>query len=142
MIRYSFLCLPYPLAIAQDPFVRKNHLSPWRAEPDLLHKRSCLKRLPLIHINTTEPQRYKVQGVNLHNRFGLKEQMMITNVGKIDQMVRIVLGLVLVLLTIVGAIDAWGWLGLILITTGLIHICPLYSLLGVSTCALAPEDKT
>jgi len=34
-------------------------------------------------------------------------------------------------------IGRWGYIGVVPLLTGLISICPLYSLLGVSTCARA-----
>ncbi len=58
-----------------------------------------------------------------------------TNVGGIDRMLRIVLGLVLIGLTLAGTIGVWGWLGVVLLATGFISFCPLYPLLGINTCA-------
>lgn len=57
-----------------------------------------------------------------------------TNVGGIDRILRIVIGLVLVGLTLSGTIGAWGWLGLVLVATAAIGFCPLYPLLGMNTC--------
>jgi hypothetical protein len=56
------------------------------------------------------------------------------NVGGIDRMARIALGIVLIALTLMGTIGPWGWLGIVLVATGLIRFCPLYPLLGLSTC--------
>lgn len=56
------------------------------------------------------------------------------NVGGIDRIARIAVGLVLIALTLMGTIGIWGWLGVVLVATGLISFCPLYPLLGVSTC--------
>lgn len=55
------------------------------------------------------------------------------NVGNVDRAIRIVAGLTLVGLAGFGLIGAWGYLGVILIATGTIALCPLYSLLGVRT---------
>jgi hypothetical protein len=57
-----------------------------------------------------------------------------TNVGGIDRVLRIVLGLALIGLTLGGVIGAWGWLGVVPLATGALSTCPLYSILGVSTC--------
>ena len=57
------------------------------------------------------------------------------NVGNIDRVIRIVLGLVLIAAMLLGAIGAWGWLGLILIATGVFRFCPAYLPFGWSTCA-------
>jgi hypothetical protein len=35
-----------------------------------------------------------------------------------------------------GTIGPWGWLGVVLVATGVIRFCPLYPLLGLSTCPL------
>jgi Inner membrane protein YgaP-like, transmembrane domain len=57
-----------------------------------------------------------------------------TNVGGIDRILRIVAGLVLIALTLMGVIGVWGWIGVVLLATGLLRTCPVYSLLGVNTC--------
>ena len=58
------------------------------------------------------------------------------NVGGIDKALRIVvgIGLLSLLLLVDGPAKWWGLLGLIPLGTGLFGICPLYTLLGVSTC--------
>lgn len=56
------------------------------------------------------------------------------NVGGIDRILRIVVGLVLIGLTLTGTIGAWGWLGLLPLATGAIGWCPPYGLLGINTC--------
>lgn len=60
------------------------------------------------------------------------------NVGKIDRVIRIILGIILLYLFIVNMVAApWSYLvaliGLILIVTGIIGTCPLYSILGMNT---------
>lgn len=57
-----------------------------------------------------------------------------TNVGGIDRVLRIVLGLVLIALVFVGPETPLGWVGLVPLLTGLLRTCPLYSLLGMHTC--------
>ena len=59
---------------------------------------------------------------------------MTTNIGGIERIVRIVIGLVLVALAATGQVGLWGWLGLVPLATGLIGWCPPYSLLGINTC--------
>ncbi|MCS7081824.1 MAG: DUF2892 domain-containing protein [Bacteroidetes bacterium] len=56
------------------------------------------------------------------------------NVGKVDRIIRLVLGLALVSLVFVGPQTPWGWLGLVLLGTAFLRFCPLYRLLGLSTC--------
>ena len=60
--------------------------------------------------------------------------MFATNVGSIDRIIRIVVGLVLIALVFVGPQTPWGWIGIIPLATGLLKTCPLYSLLGFNTC--------
>ena len=56
-----------------------------------------------------------------------------TNVGGIDRMLRIFLGVVLIGLALTKGM-AWGWIGVVPLVTGLFSTCPLYSLLGIKTC--------
>jgi hypothetical protein len=59
---------------------------------------------------------------------------MIANVGSIDRILRIVVGLGLLSLVFVGPQTQWGLIGLIPLATGLFRFCPAYSLIGVNTC--------
>jgi Protein of unknown function (DUF2892) len=58
------------------------------------------------------------------------------NVGGIDRVLRIVAGLILIALAATGQIGAWGWLGVIVLATGLFSFCGAYTLLGLSTCPI------
>ncbi len=57
------------------------------------------------------------------------------NVGGIDRILRMVVGLVLIGLAATGTVGVWGWIGAIPVATGLFKFCPAYPLLGISTCA-------
>ncbi|MBE0549423.1 MAG: DUF2892 domain-containing protein [Rubrivivax sp.] len=57
-----------------------------------------------------------------------------TNVGGIDRILRIVLGLVLIALTLTGTIGVWGWIGVVPLATAAFGFCPLYTVLGFSSC--------
>ncbi len=61
---------------------------------------------------------------------------MTRNVGGIDRILRIAIGLALVAATATGAIGAWGWLGLLPLATGLMGWCPPYALFGWNTCSV------
>ncbi|NCP40736.1 MAG: DUF2892 domain-containing protein [Rhodoferax sp.] len=61
---------------------------------------------------------------------------MTSNVGGIDRIVRIVLGLVLIGLTVTGTIGVWGWLGVVPLATGAIGWCPPYAIFGFNTCSM------
>ncbi|MGR4870471.1 DUF2892 domain-containing protein [Variovorax sp. LARHSF232] len=56
------------------------------------------------------------------------------NVGSLDRALRIGLGLLLLSLTLTDAIGAWGYVGVLPLVTGLVSVCPLYTVLGVRTC--------
>lgn len=55
------------------------------------------------------------------------------NVGGIDRILRIVIGIALIAATLTGALPVWGWIGVVPLTTGLFSFCPLYSMIGVCT---------
>ncbi|WP_114652066.1 DUF2892 domain-containing protein [Polynucleobacter necessarius] len=56
------------------------------------------------------------------------------NVGDIDRILRISVGIVLVVLAANGIVGWWGWLGLIPLATGIFRFCPAYPLLGMNSC--------
>ncbi|HEY4665539.1 MAG TPA: DUF2892 domain-containing protein [Comamonas sp.] len=58
------------------------------------------------------------------------------NIGGWDRWLRIVVGLVLIVLAATGTVGWWGWLGVVPLLTGIVRFCPLYTLLGVSSCPL------
>lgn len=60
--------------------------------------------------------------------------MLKQNVGTIDRGLRIVVGLGLIALVFVGPKTPFGWFGLIPLLTAALGTCPLYTVLGVSTC--------
>lgn len=63
------------------------------------------------------------------------------NVGTIDRIVRAALGIALIAFAL-GLIAPhagyhWlGWIGVIPLATAAVRSCPLYSLLGLSTCSV------
>ena len=59
------------------------------------------------------------------------------NVGNVERVIRIIVGLAVISLVFVGPQSNWGWLGLVPLATGLIGWCPPYSLLGINTCKKA-----
>lgn len=56
------------------------------------------------------------------------------NVGTLDRSLRIAAGLILLGLSLSGVIGLWGLIGIVPLATGLFRLCPLYPLLGISTC--------
>lgn len=65
-----------------------------------------------------------------------KEFVMTTNVGGIDRILRIVVGIAVLALFFVleGNARYWALVGLVPLFTGLFRTCPLYSVIGVNTC--------
>jgi hypothetical protein len=64
---------------------------------------------------------------------------MTANIGMIDRVARIIIGLVLIASAIPLGFPStgwnWiGWTGILPIMTAIFGICPAYSLLGISTC--------
>lgn len=61
------------------------------------------------------------------------------NVGTLDRIIRIILGLALIIAAATGAIGWWGWIGIVPLATGLMSSCLLYSLLGINTCPVGKK---
>ena len=59
-----------------------------------------------------------------------------SNVGGIDRIGRIVVGLILIALALTGTVGAWGWIGVVPLLTGAMGFCPLYPLIGLNTCPM------
>lgn len=71
---------------------------------------------------------------------------MTRNIGTIDRSLRLIAGVVLILLPLqtgFAAATPWLWWGALIVgaamlATAALRVCPLYTLLGVSTCPLRP----
>jgi hypothetical protein len=61
------------------------------------------------------------------------------NVGKLDSIIRVILGALLLSNVFIGLQTPVGWIGLIPFVTGFIGTCPVYSLLGISTTTRAEK---
>ncbi len=69
------------------------------------------------------------------------------NEHALDRVIRVIAGIALLSLVWIGPKTAWGWVGLVPLVTGLVGSCPLYRLLGISTCSMGkhatqPPTKT
>jgi len=61
------------------------------------------------------------------------------NAGKLDRILRVIVGLVLLSLTVIGPQSLWGLVGLVPLLTGLMGFCPLYTVLGIKTCPVSSK---
>jgi hypothetical protein len=68
---------------------------------------------------------------------------MVVNVGTVDRVVRLVLGVGLIVVVLYGGLAFFDGafakyiaiiVGLVLAITGLMKTCPIYSILGIGTC--------
>lgn len=67
----------------------------------------------------------------------MKDFLVVTE-HPIERVVRVLVGLVGIGLVFVGPKTAWGWVGLLPLLTGVTGLCPLYTVLGISTCPKNP----
>lgn len=58
------------------------------------------------------------------------------NEHPVERVLRVGLGVALVGLAAMGTIGVWGYIGVVPILTGVVGICPIYSVLGISTCPM------
>lgn len=65
---------------------------------------------------------------------------MTKNESNTDRVVRVAVGLGLLSLSVAGPQSLWGLIGLVPLITGIIGFCPLYSLIGLSTCPAPKGD--
>lgn len=59
--------------------------------------------------------------------------MFTKNIGSLDRVLRIIIGLALLALVFIGPQTPWGYAGLILVVTAFINFCPLYAIFRTST---------
>ena len=59
------------------------------------------------------------------------------NVGTVDRVIRIAIGITLLSLVFAGPHTAWGWIGVVPLLTAFAAYCPLYRVLGIGTRGLS-----
>lgn len=59
---------------------------------------------------------------------------MAKNVGGIDRVLRIVVGLALIAAAATGMLGLWAYIGVVPLFTSLVGWCPLYQLIGLNSC--------
>lgn len=57
------------------------------------------------------------------------------NIGSVERVLRILVGLVILSLVFIGPQSLWGLVGLVPLATGLLGWCPPYAILGINTCS-------
>jgi hypothetical protein len=61
------------------------------------------------------------------------------NVGGIDRILRIIVGLALIAWAAALGGPIWAYVGIVPLATGLLKFCPFYPLLGLSTCPVKKD---
>ncbi|OOZ39302.1 hypothetical protein BOW53_12130 [Solemya pervernicosa gill symbiont] len=56
------------------------------------------------------------------------------NVGSLDKVARLAIGIILIALAMSGTIGIWGWIGVVPIITALVGWCPFYHIVGINSC--------
>jgi hypothetical protein len=64
-----------------------------------------------------------------------------TNEGTLDRSIRVIVGLAILSLTVIGPHTLWGLVGAVPLLTGVFGFCPMYRLLGISTCPTSTAGR-
>jgi len=60
---------------------------------------------------------------------------MSANVGESDQVVRLMVGTILLTMAATGQLELWGWVtGILTLISGTFGFCAVYALFGINTC--------
>lgn len=71
----------------------------------------------------------------------MEVQIMKKNIGSLDRSIRIVVGIGIMSLAVVGPQTPWAWLGAIPLITGIVGWCPPYAMFGFNTCSRCESGK-
>jgi len=66
---------------------------------------------------------------------------MTKNIGSVDRVIRVIVGLFLLSLLFWGPKSLWGLLGLLPLISAIVGWCPPYSWIGISTCKRRPVEQ-
>ena len=58
---------------------------------------------------------------------------MSANIGTVDRVLRVIVGLALIALALSDPAYIWGYIGFVPLVTAFIRFCPLYRLFGICT---------
>jgi Protein of unknown function (DUF2892) len=64
-----------------------------------------------------------------------------TNEHPLERGMRVLIGLALLSIVFVGPKSLWGLVGIVPLLTGVLGSCPVYTLLGLSTCPVRRSVK-
>jgi Inner membrane protein YgaP-like, transmembrane domain len=64
------------------------------------------------------------------------------NIGSFGRIIRIVIGLGILSLAVVGPQTPWALLGIVPLVTGIVGWCLPYHLLGMNTCGTCGKDES
>jgi len=106
------------------------------ANPALWIARGPARPLRFLRLIRSEPMERCLLG------WGRRFPIMFANEDPFDRVARVALGLILLSLVVVGPRTLWGLVGLVPLLTGALGFCPLYRLVGVSTCRVSPDQIT
>ena len=56
------------------------------------------------------------------------------NESKTERIIRVAVGVALLSMVVTGPQSLWGLIGIVPLMTGLVGNCPLYTILGISSC--------
>ncbi len=62
--------------------------------------------------------------------------MLPNNEHPVERVLRVLIGLGLLSIVFVGPQTLWGLIGIVPLLTGLLGSCPLYTMVGLSTCPM------
>jgi hypothetical protein len=71
----------------------------------------------------------------------MEDHGMSVNIGTIDRLLRIIVGLAVLSLVFVGPKSLWGLVGLIPLATAVFGYCPAYALFGIRTCQIGTAKR-
>ncbi len=69
------------------------------------------------------------------------DKLLPKNEHKIERAARVVIGIALLSIVFVGPQSMWGLIGIVPLLTGLLGSCPLYTVLGMSTCPMETSES-
>jgi len=58
------------------------------------------------------------------------------NIGSIDRVLRMIVGLALIIWVLFASGPMWAWIGVAPLATALFNFCPAYRLMGINTCKI------